>query len=218
MPVTMYPLGYLSLLPPMGEHTGTAYEMSAPPGRSYRYYTGKPLFAFGTGLSRKSPASALQKFRASFFRLNYRRDMHPESRVQRNCAVTTFNFSCLPASSQTTPGPPGPIYRRLEYSCTVTNTGPVAGDQVLLVYHRAGDAVRATASALHPVPIKQLVEFQRFNAIPPGGSARTTISMEPEAALSLTTADGSRMVYPGSHELIFSTGDAAPDQTATVTV
>ena len=26
-------------------------EYDTPPGRSYRYYTGKPLFEFGTGLS-----------------------------------------------------------------------------------------------------------------------------------------------------------------------
>jgi beta-glucosidase len=29
----------------------TDYNMSAPPGRTYRYYTGKPLFPFGYGLS-----------------------------------------------------------------------------------------------------------------------------------------------------------------------
>ena len=29
----------------------TNYDMSAPPGRTYRYYTGKPLFSFGYGLS-----------------------------------------------------------------------------------------------------------------------------------------------------------------------
>lgn len=32
--VTMYPKGYTALLPKMGEHTGTAYAMAQPPGRS----------------------------------------------------------------------------------------------------------------------------------------------------------------------------------------
>ncbi len=27
------------------------FNMSLPPGRTYRYYTGTPLFAFGTGMS-----------------------------------------------------------------------------------------------------------------------------------------------------------------------
>ena len=43
----MYPMDYLNKLPPMGEHTGTAYAMAQAPGRSYRYYSGEPLFAFG---------------------------------------------------------------------------------------------------------------------------------------------------------------------------
>jgi hypothetical protein len=74
----------------------------------------------------------------------------------------------VPSPPPPPPPPPEPIFRRLEYTCTVTNTGAIAGDEVLLVYHRAGQAVRATASSLHPVPIKQLVEFERFNNVPPG--------------------------------------------------
>lgn len=156
-----------------------------------RYYTGKPLFAFGTGLS-----------------------------------LTTFNFSCMPSETGSklaavegaaAPAPPEPIYRRIEYTCEVQNTGPIAGDEVLMVFHRVGPAIRTAASANHPVPIKQLVEFTRFNAVPPGGSQSIAISMEPEA-LALTTHDGSRRVYPGVHELHFSTGGSAPDQVVTVTV
>ena len=40
--------------------------------------------------------------------------------------------------------------------------------------------------------------------------------MTAEAALGLTTANGTRVVYGGEHELIFSTGDEAPDVTLTV--
>ena len=42
-PVTMYPLDYLSKLPKMGQHTGTAYAMAHGIGRSYRYYKGAQL-------------------------------------------------------------------------------------------------------------------------------------------------------------------------------
>jgi hypothetical protein len=114
------------------------------------------------------------------------------------------------------PAPPEPIYRRIEYTCEVHNTGPIAGDEVLMVFHSVGEAVRKVASANHPVPIKQLVDFYRFNAIPAGGSQTLAISMEPEV-LSLTTHDGSRKVYPGEHELHFSTGGSAPDQVVTLT-
>ena len=40
-----------------------------------------------------------------------------------------------------------------------------------------------------------------------------------DAALSMTTEDGSRVVYPGEHQLIFSTGvPGVPDIVHTITV
>ena len=45
LPVTMYPHGYIA------DQPMTNYDMSKAPGRTYRYYTGTPLFEFGTGLS-----------------------------------------------------------------------------------------------------------------------------------------------------------------------
>merc|ERR1711957_326348 len=45
LPVTMYPPEYMDQIPL------TQMSVSAPPGRTHLYYTGKPDFAFGTGLS-----------------------------------------------------------------------------------------------------------------------------------------------------------------------
>merc|ERR1711959_658798 len=45
LPATIYPHSY-TLEQPM-----TNYDMSKSPGRTYKYYTGKPLFEFGHGLS-----------------------------------------------------------------------------------------------------------------------------------------------------------------------
>eukprot|EP01048_Picozoa_sp_COSAG05_P009181 COSAG05_NODE_737_length_7636_cov_48.020433_5_plen_126_part_00 len=42
---TMYPANYTKQV------SLFSYDMSLPPGRTYRYYTGRPLFEFGTGLS-----------------------------------------------------------------------------------------------------------------------------------------------------------------------
>lgn len=50
-PVTMYPLDYLSKLPKMGQHTGTAYAMAHGIGRSYRYYKGAQLPFLQTSVS-----------------------------------------------------------------------------------------------------------------------------------------------------------------------
>ena len=45
LPLTMYPHKYIS------EQAMTNYDMSAAPGRTYKYYQGEPLFPFGFGLS-----------------------------------------------------------------------------------------------------------------------------------------------------------------------
>mmetsp|Transcript_412 Transcript_412/g.589 ORF Transcript_412/g.589 Transcript_412/m.589 type:complete len:766 (-) Transcript_412:179-2476(-) len=45
LPLTIYPAGYVA------EVEMDDYSMSKAPGRTYRYYTGEPLFPFGFGLS-----------------------------------------------------------------------------------------------------------------------------------------------------------------------
>merc|ERR1711865_712671 len=45
LPYTMYPASFAS------ENPMTNYHMALPPGRTYKYYTGMPLFPFGHGLS-----------------------------------------------------------------------------------------------------------------------------------------------------------------------
>ena len=45
LPVTIYPHSFSK------EQAMTDYDMTSAPGRTYRYYTGKPLFEFGHGLS-----------------------------------------------------------------------------------------------------------------------------------------------------------------------
>ena len=155
----------------------------------------------------------------------------PLFRFGEGLSLTTFNISCSPAMMQDqtdtnaaaaappTPSPPLPIYRRIIVTCTVTNTGTMVGDEVLQVYHAAGDEVRAAASKLHPVPLKQLVEFERFIDLAPGKAQSVTMSLDPDAVLALTAANGSKVVYPGEHKLIFSTGvPAVPDVVQTVAV
>ena len=46
------------------------------------------------------------------------------------------------------------------------------------------------------MPLKQLVEFERLSDIGPGKSTAVTFSLDPYVSLSLTAANGSKVVYP----------------------
>ena len=176
LPVTMYPRGYVQQLPKMGQHTGTAYAMAHGEGRSYRYYKGKPLFSFGTGLS-----------------------------------YSNFSIACAPLTKDSD----GSVH----VSCTVTNTGPVVGDEVVMVFHAVGDSIRTRVDKLHPVPLRQLVDFARVGDLEPRASANVTFALRREAAFSLTTASGAREVYSGEHRIVVSTGvPSVPDVILTITM
>ena len=79
---------------------------------------------------------------------------------QYGLSLTTFSLACQwkgPARAV-----PGVV------SCTVSNDGGIAGDEVLMLFHAAGTDVRAVAN--HPVPIRSLIDFDRVS-VPSGGTA-----------------------------------------------
>lgn len=173
----MYPNTYLKQLPAMGAHTGTAYSMSEGIGRSYRYYKGKPLYAFGTGLS------------LTTFNISCSPAASDDTTADAGTTATSAD-----AGATAVPPPPFPIYRRVIVTCEVSadrlvsrvswrlsralgnnrrfpsmrkletqnrprvrtymqvaNTGSMVGDEVLMIFHEVGDEIRAAASKLHPV-------------------------------------------------------------------
>merc|ERR1712070_1097144 len=146
--------------------------MAKPPGRTYRYFTGKPLFAFGEGLS-----------------------------------YTQFDVSCAGPAAKPTQGFPW------HFTCTVKNVGSMAGDEVVLVFHSAGTAIRSAAH--HPVPLKALCEFRRVS-LAPGHSTTVDFSLPKEAFL-LTNEDGIKTLYSGERSVIFSHG-VGDDQAISITI
>lgn len=146
LPVTIYPHDYINQQPM------TNYDMSLAPGRTYKYYQGKPLFPFGFGLS-----------------------------------LTNFALSCSQQAS-------------LSFACTVTNTGNLDGEEVVIVYHRA----KSIGIVDHPLPLRALVEFERV-AVAAKQSVTVNFKLSNQNLL-LVNKEGERVLYPGSHELIFTNG------------
>jgi beta-D-xylosidase 4 len=177
MPYTIYPANYTSLI------NLTTMSYSDPPGRSYRYYQGEPLFRFGQGHS-----------------------------------YTTFSTKGCVASEMLEGGPTGVADARYNFSCTLTNTGERAGDEVLQVYSAPSPALRTQLLAKHPVPTKQLIGFERVH-LSSGASTPLVFSVSVKR-LSLTNSDGDYVLYAGAHLISFSTGAGSsnPDQTVSLDV
>ena len=91
----------------------------------------------------------------------------------------------------------------MTFTCTLKNTGAVVGDEVIIVYHAVSDAIRKMVGGKHPVPLKDVVEFARVT-LQPGASQLISFTLDTDKAFGITTADGSRQVYAGEHDVIFS--------------
>jgi hypothetical protein len=91
--------------------------------------------------------------------------------------------------------------------CKVTNMGKFFyGDEVIMVYHSVGDDIRSQVMT-HPIPIKQLIEFQRVR-VPPGQQTSNEIHFYfTRSHFKLIDENGKDKVYAGTHSLIFTNGN-----------
>jgi beta-glucosidase len=149
-----------------------AYIEYSMKNRTYRFFTGTPLYPFGHGLS--------------YTRFAY-------------AAVTP---AATPAATTVTAGQP------LVASVTVTNTGKVAGDEVVQAY-LAPVAAQAQGRTT-PVLQRQLVGFNRIT-LRPGESRKVSFTVDPRG-MSMVEHDGTRAVVPGKYRLFVAGGQ--PDDAA----
>ncbi|MCJ1304033.1 hypothetical protein MMC08_006845 [Hypocenomyce scalaris] len=143
------------------------------PGQTYIWYTGTPVYEFGTGL----------------FYTNF-----SESAVSSANMTNGSTYNIVDLLSQSHAG-----YEYIElvpfmnFTVMVTNTGSTASDYSAMLF------VNTTAGPA-PYPNKWLVGFDRLPSIAPGSSAMMTIPV-PIGAVSRTEASGSKVVYPGQYQL-----------------
>jgi xylan 1,4-beta-xylosidase len=107
-------------------------------------------------------------------------------------------------------------------SCNTTNVGSgpraLPGDEILMVYHRPGDDVRAAVGGAHPVPRTSLRDFTRLGGLAPGGPPAPSAFTLGPADLALVTANGTRVLYPGTHYVDVSPRPPGAPFTLAVTV
>ncbi|HTV14405.1 MAG TPA: glycoside hydrolase family 3 C-terminal domain-containing protein, partial [Acidobacteriaceae bacterium] len=160
LPLTFYT--GLDQLPPF-----TDYSMK---NRTYKYFTGKPLFGFGYGLS-----------------------------------YTTFRYSDLKGPSLVTAGQSASI------EATVTNSGSVAGDEVVELY--------LTQPHGFETPIRVLAGFTRVH-LAPGESGVAHFQLSPRS-LGQVDEQGNRVILPGRYTVSVGgaqPGDFAEEQSGQFTV
>ena len=87
----------------------------------------------------------------------------------------------------------GPAIDGITVTVDITNTGSMAGDEVVQVYIR--DLVASTAR-----PRKQLCAFKRVKDIPAGGTVTVTMPLD-RSAFELVNPAMKRVVEPGEFEI-----------------
>jgi beta-glucosidase len=168
LPVTIYPSSFTDKV------AMEDFDMTAPPGRTYKYHTGDVNFAFGSGLS-----------------------------------YTTFGMKCaLEKHGGMTQAVAGSSIQ-----CTVTNSGNVDGDEVVMMFARPTAAVRAKAD--HVLPLKRLVGFDRLR-LARGASGSVTLPFD-HATFASSNSTGGTTLHSGVHELVLWRGNGA-EQVFQVTV
>jgi len=114
-------------------------------------------------------------------------------------SYTTFSYNCTGIQYQ--------------INCTLINTGTRHGDEVLQIYHRVSQDI--IDSVDHPVPIRALVEFERYS-LAKGEKLLVRFNIT-DSMYTLTNNDGDKVIYPGVHYFDVTNG-VNPASTITVNI
>jgi len=154
-------------------------------GITYRYYTGKPLWEFGFGLSYTT------------FNFSVTSANHFMSTTKQMKNLYHNYYKLLNAGNR---------YFDPVYEVTVTNTGNVVSDVVVLGFVSSGHA---------NAPIRELFGFDRVANLKPGENETVYFSVPP-TVLSLVDREGTEQIHPGTYYLTF--GDSLNVAKATLTL
>ncbi|URD93709.1 beta-D-xylosidase [Musa troglodytarum] len=181
LPVTWYPQDFTKV--PMSDMRMRANPPRGYPGRTYRFYTGNPVYQFGYGLSYSYYSYEFEAGAATSIYLN--NSLSPQA--QRN-DPNTLSYDIASLGFNTC--------GELKISATVgvKNHGPMAGRHPALLFSR-------WPSTEHGRPVKQLVGFQSVH-LEAGESTKVEFSLSACEHLSRVMDDGRRVLDKGSHFLI----------------
>jgi beta-D-xylosidase 4 len=167
LPVTQYPGNYINEIP----MTNMALRPSSTsPGRTYKWFTGEPVFPFGFGLHYTN------------FSLEW-----------TSPPKASYNIQDLVAAA----GRSGAAHTDLAlldtpFNLKVVNTGKVTSDYSALLFSK-------TAAGPTPAPLKQLVGYTRVKSIAAGKSATAELNVT-LGSIARVDENGNSVLFPGSYE------------------
>lgn len=149
------------------------------PGRTYKWYTGTPIYEFGYGMH-------YTKFTASI----------ASSALSQTYDIAAIMTSCASTVAAGTVSYPDQCpFASIPVS--IANTGSVSSDYSALAF-LAGTFGPA------PYPKKSLVAYQRLHEIAAGSSKTASLNLT-LSSLSRVDESGNRILYPGEYAVMIDT-------------
>ena len=159
------------------------------PGRTYKFYTGKPVVPFGFGLSYSSFSYSL----AAATPASRITSLGP---VHDMLAATSKAGRIFPSLHLLSTAAP-----LVEYRVNVTNTGSVAADDVVLGF------LTPPGAGTDGVPLKQLFGFERIHLKP--GETQSVYLNPNLRDFTQVGATGERAAVPGTYTVSFGVEETA---------
>jgi beta-D-xylosidase 4 len=176
LPITQYPSEYIHQVPmtDMSLRPGTNN-----PGRTYKWYTGCPIYEFGYGMHYTNFTASIPQSAPS--------EAYEIESLMASCAATVSNGAVT--YPDLCPFASIPI--------NISNTGSSTSDYSALAF--------LTGSfGPPPYPKKSLVAYKRLHNIIAGSSQTATLNLT-MSSLSRVDESGNRILYPGEYALMIDT-------------
>lgn len=183
LPMTWYPESFAKI--PMNDMNMRADPSRLYPGRTYRFYTGVPVYEFGHGLSY---TDYTYKLLSAPSRLNLVHLMKPGS-LKRELYEKEDGVVYIPTKDLLSCE-----ILRFNVHISVINMGHMDGTHVVILYSKA-------SRTKEDAPRKQVVGFSRVHTSA-YGATETSIEVDPCQHLCFADEHGMRILPLGEHTLI----------------
>ncbi|PQE04291.1 glycoside hydrolase family 3 protein [Rutstroemia sp. NJR-2017a BBW] len=168
LPLTQYPGEYVD---EVNMTDMSLRPSSTSPGRTYKWYTGVPVYEFGYGLHYTNFTADIQDLSSLTYNI---------SDIVSTCQKTDTRYLDLCTLGD-------------ELRVNVKNVGSTTSDYVALVFAKG-------TYGPSPYPNKSLVSYTRLFDIAPNSTASTELTLT-LGALSRADENGNKILYPGQYTL-----------------